>query len=493
MKTYLTSSKFALVLIFNFSFLIFNSSFSQAPTVQDCLGAIPICQNVYVEDNSYQGSGNYPNEIYNPTGDCTLDCPGSCLDGEQNSVWYIISVLHDGDLRFTIDPAGNDDYDWAVYDVTELGCPDIYANYSQMQKSCNAYGQPPDGETGISTGNGGTSDCSHCGSSGSKLWNMDLPVTKGRTYVLVVENWSGSNQGYILDFSGSSATIIDNKPPALDTVFTVGITCGEMEITVRFSERVMCESVDPSDFMLTGPGGPYDVVDVQGENCMLGGETEMRFSLILDRPISSNGEYSLQLVPGNDVYDGCNNMATADTIDFNLDLGAPVVIDTGIVITGANFGENNGQITGLIVSGNEPLAYFWTDENHDTVGTDLELHNVYPGNYYLKVTDANNCETLAGPYFVEQLESLPEDQESGTGSISVFPNPNPGKFTVQMSKDVASISIFDMVGIKLHYFDKEEIRSGTLLLDLTRNGAGIYLIKATLNSGMVVTRFVDIF
>ena len=199
MKTALTNSGFAMVFIACFSFFVFHFSltYAQVPTVQDCLGAIPICQDVYEELNSYSGSGNYPNEIYNPTGDCTLDCPGSCLDGEQNSVWYIITVQHDGNLRFTLDPAGNDDYDWAVYDLTEFQCSDIRYNYSQMQKSCNAYGGPPDDSTGISTANGGTTDCNHCGSGGSSLWNMDLFVTKGRTYVLVVENWSGTNDGFM--------------------------------------------------------------------------------------------------------------------------------------------------------------------------------------------------------------------------------------------------------------------------------------------------------
>lgn len=36
-------------------------AFPQVPTTQDCLGAIPICQEVYQEDKSPTGSGNYTN------------------------------------------------------------------------------------------------------------------------------------------------------------------------------------------------------------------------------------------------------------------------------------------------------------------------------------------------------------------------------------------------------------------------------------------------
>ena len=94
---------------------------------------------------------------------CQNDCPGSCLDGEQNSVWYIFTVQVAGNLRLLIDPIGNDDYDWAVYDVTELRCADIVTSYNLMQKSCNAYGQPPDGNTGINTSMGGSTNCNTCG------------------------------------------------------------------------------------------------------------------------------------------------------------------------------------------------------------------------------------------------------------------------------------------------------------------------------------------
>jgi hypothetical protein len=488
MKAITTGFISLLIFIFHFSFFIFHfsSGYAQTPTVQDCMGAIAVCQEIYVEENSYSGDGNYHNEIFNPSGDCQQDCPGSCLDGEQNSVWYIFTVQVAGMLRLTIDPIGNDDYDWAVYDLTELRCSDIYTKYNLMQKSCNAYGQPPDGNTGISTPNGGTSNCNHCGGSGTSLWNKDVSVLEGRTYVLVVENWSGTNDGYTLDFSTSTASIYDNVRPELSAVLSDQITCGDTEIIVDFSENVMCESVDVSDFLVAGPGGPYNIIDVQGEACLVGGDMEKRYTLVIDRPINYDGDYSVQLKPLNFVYDACNNFAIGNTIVFNVDLGAPVINefglniqpatcglsngsitglqiigtppysylwkdeqgdpvgttldlqdiptgnyylqvsddntcstdggpyfvdqtgapqlnDAGLVITGANYGANNGQINGLSVTGTEPLVYMWTDENNDSVGNAIDLHDIYSGNYYLLVTDAYGCDTLAGPFFVQQI------------------------------------------------------------------------------------------
>ncbi len=309
MKASTKKNFYITILIFHFSFFVFHfsSSYAQMPTVQDCMGAIPVCQDIYVEENSYYGSGNYPNEIYNPTGDCTYDCPGSCLDGEQNSVWYIFTVQVAGLLRMTIDPAiDNDDYDWAVYDLSELRCSDIFSHYNLMQKSCNAYGSTTyNGNTGISSPNGGSTNCSHCGETGSNKWNMDLPVQQGRTYVLVVENWGSPEGGYTLDFSASTASIYDNVRPYLETVLADSISCGTSEIIVEFSENVKCNSVDPTDFQVSGPGGPYTVLDAQGQACMVGGDMEKKYTLIIDRPINSDGDYSVQLMPLNFVYDAC--------------------------------------------------------------------------------------------------------------------------------------------------------------------------------------------
>ena len=278
MKPVIIKVRFSLFLIFHFSFCVFQFSLvsAQVPTVQDCLGARPVCQVLYFEQDSYLGEGNYPDEIYESL-PCSQACPGSCLAGEINSIWYIWNVRESGMLRFTIDPVqAGDDYDWAVYDLTDLGCADIYTEYPLMQKSCNASGGYSNGITGISSEEGGDSDCNNCGIT--NRWNADLPVYEGRTYVLVIENLSSSSMGYWLEFSDSTAIISNDSPPVLDSVFISGIRCGVSEVTFSFSERVACEAVNPDDFLLTGPGGTYDILDVQGSVCMQGGEMDEEFT-----------------------------------------------------------------------------------------------------------------------------------------------------------------------------------------------------------------------
>lgn len=382
--------------------------FAQVPTEQDCLGAIPVCQDIYVQEDTYLGVGNYANEVYNNPGDCTQDCPGSCLDGEQNSVWYVFTVQQSGQLRLIIDPFyDDDDYDWAVYDISLFRCDQIYSNYTQMQKSCNAWGSSTfNGNTGISTQQGGTGNCNHCGDDPStNKWNADLSVTAGSTYVLIIENW-GTNPdgGYTLDFSSSTAVIYDNVRPNLSDVLEEEISCGVDYIIVDFSENVQCSSVQASDFLVDGPGGPYNVVDVHGEACDLGGDYESRYTLTLDRPINSDGDYSVQLIPMNFVYDACNNFALGNTIVFNVSLGAPQLITNQMVITPATCGIPNGSITGLsVVGSNPPFSYEWTDNNGTTVGTSIDLVDVLGGDYFLTITDENTCVTVEGPYTIPEV------------------------------------------------------------------------------------------
>ena len=76
-------------------FLVFLTSLKtlkSQSSVQDCVGAIAVCQNIYVQNSSFSGEGNFPNEI---TGGCLIE-------GEVNDVWYIVQVSSPGNLNFII-------------------------------------------------------------------------------------------------------------------------------------------------------------------------------------------------------------------------------------------------------------------------------------------------------------------------------------------------------------------------------------------------------
>ncbi len=285
--------------------LIINYTKAQVPTVQDCMGAIPICENVYTETNSYEDEGNYEDEIYASTA-----CPDYCMgSGELNDVWYTFTVQASGNLSFLITPNDmSDDYDWAVYDLTSANCSDIYGTPS-LQVSCNW--SDDSGTTGPNGGSG--FDCQdHFGTA----YNATIPVNVGETYVINVSNFSSTTSGFEIDFTASSANIFDNIPPYLLSVDAV--SCNATSITLNFSENVLCSTVETADFILTGPGGPYTITSITGPACAIGGTQENTYTITVTPSLSTNGTYTLTLDASlsGSVEDLCGNTAPTGFINF---------------------------------------------------------------------------------------------------------------------------------------------------------------------------------
>ena len=311
-----------------------NSGFAQSPE-QECANAIPVCQDVFFQPNSYSGYGN------------EQEVPASSCLGEQekNSVWYILNIQSGGDLEFTIDPVDSgDDYDFAIYNISGLNCSDIYIGVAEEVR-CNYCVTP--GMTGLSsTPDAGESEgcCDEpC------LWGPLLPVNAGETYVLVVSNYSSSADGYTLDFSASTADIYDITPP---TVVTAQGPCGENYFTLTLSEPALCSSIaaDGSDFSLTGPGGPYTITGAVGENC---GSFSSLITVYITPPLIIGSNYTLTVSTGSDgntLIDNCDNeMADPTTFDFTA-TSPPASIS----------GDNNiceGSSTTLTAS--QGTAYIW--------------------------------------------------------------------------------------------------------------------------------------
>ncbi|MCX6257471.1 MAG: hypothetical protein NTW49_06185, partial [Bacteroidia bacterium] len=329
--------------------------YSQVPTVQDCLGAIPICQNIYSTVNSYTGVGNYSEIGY---------FGSTCLDGENNSVWYIFTAETSGFLVFSITPNNMaDDYDWGVWDITNASCADIQNN-TINPLSCNSWGSLSgyNGPTGASTAMGGVGNSNGPGDTNGPEWNQDIPVLAGGTYVMMIDNWTASQYGYTINFSNSTATIFDDVSPWIDSI-TSTITCGTTSITFQFSEKVLCSTVQSTDFTLTGPGGPYTISSVSGNACTLGGNQEKVFTIVFSPAISTNGSYSLNLV--DTVTDLCGNVAPNGILDFQVTSipPAPTLTSNSPVCTNGTLSLTAFALAGATYHWTGPVGYSSSVQN----------------------------------------------------------------------------------------------------------------------------------
>ena len=356
MQRFNPSHIFALILI------LAGSLKAQVPTNQDCLDAIPICQNVYSTTISYSGEGNYPNEI---------NSGSSCLgSGELNDVWYTFTVQQSGNLNFLITPNNSsDDYDWAVYNLTNNNCSDIYTNPS-IEVSCNFSG------TSGTTGPNGGSALNSQNAAGTP-YNQVIPVTVGQTYVINVSNFSSTQNGYTIDFSASTAVIFDQIPPQILTVNNPG--CGGNTLTVTFSENILCNTVQLSDFSFSGPGGPYTVTNIFSAACAAGAQYDNSFTFTISPSITGAGTYSADLV--GPVTDLCGNICIYPA-------SLPFVVGSFSFTTSstpATCVASNGTAS-VNVTGAGPFTYAWSPN----VSTTNSATGLAAGIYTVTITDQSN-------------------------------------------------------------------------------------------------------
>lgn len=411
--------------LFSIIILVFQSVIAQVPNEQDCLGAIPICQSTYTQNNSYSGQGNYYNEIPDYPGALSDDnCPNNCLlDGELNDVWYIFTVQTSGNLNFSITPnSSSDDYDWALYNLTNNSCGDILTNNSTVQASCNFCGTG--GATGISaSGSGNCQPGNTCSN-----FNSSLPVTAGETYVLNISNFSSTQSGYILDFTASTASIFDNIPPVFQSVNTP-INCGATSITFTFSENVKCSTVSTGDFTISGPGGPYTVTAVSGAACIIGSPMENTYTITITPAISSGGTYQICLTnTAGSVADNCDNLAAPACFNFDV-----IGVTSTITSVDANCGAN-GSATINPSGGSGNYTYNWSTTPAQTGQTATGLP---AGTYTVTVTDGacsgTNTVTINNTGSVSIATSVIDANCGPNGSATANPSGGTGSYTYNWS------------------------------------------------------------
>jgi gliding motility-associated-like protein len=160
---------------------------SYAQVSPDCSNAIPICSNVPITAsvNGY-GEDDFPGVAI--LGDDCLEPTSPDGSIESNSAWYRFKVGEDGQLGFNIKFENDDDWDFALFragDCSDLGDP-VRCNFDVNEN--------PSGYTGV-----GVNPDTGTQSVGYDGW---LDVQAGEEYYLLINNFSGINSGFSMQFSG---------------------------------------------------------------------------------------------------------------------------------------------------------------------------------------------------------------------------------------------------------------------------------------------------
>lgn len=203
----------------------------------DCSTAIPICNNTPVNGGVEDyGLNDYGTAV---SSGCLELTPSGFI--ESNSAWYRFRTGASGQLGFNIGFDASEDWDFALYrasDCGELGAP-IRCNFydNRDENSYMGVGEDPTGDTA------------------TFLYEPWLEVTPGEDYYLVVNNFSNTNSGFSIQFTGQ--IFVTNPYDALDCTIVSNLL--GPPIAACEGDPIMLDSTTPDAlsyewYMDTGDG-----------------------------------------------------------------------------------------------------------------------------------------------------------------------------------------------------------------------------------------------
>jgi hypothetical protein len=301
---------------------------SQTGPEQNCDGAIPLCSGTYSYLGSYFGDGGI-DEVSHST----------CLSaGETNSIWYVFTCQTAGTFGFNIVTAN--DYDFALYDLTAIGgcafvpsATPIRCNFSATYGNTGLTVPPTSNELpALSVGAGG-----------APTMNGITNLTAGNTYALIVDNWTGDNNGFTINFLGTASIMDVTKP----TMTSIAPSCVAPTILLTMSEPIQCLSVQQNDFQLRfDPAGvntdvTAKITQILGFGCpVTSGALSTQIQITHDGTLAT-GHYRLVINPNPSLADKCGNIILAGSwIEFDYLADITLTATPSAICAGATISLN---------------------------------------------------------------------------------------------------------------------------------------------------------
>jgi len=406
----------------------------------DCFDAAVLCNKDPFVVQQVTGGGSDPTEANDAP--CLANAgPGNV---ESNSTWFTWTAANDGTLEFTLTPLNpSDDLDFVVYELPNgpLNCAD------KVPIRCMASGSfefpsPCMGPTGLREGEDDIAEPAGCNDPRQSNFLQPLDMEEGKSYALMVNNFSDTGNGFKVEFDGSGefqgpqAAFTTDEP---DNTVCVG---GEISFadasafalgsivnwTWSFGEDAQPATLagqGPHTVSYTSSGLKSVVLTIESDRgCVV---TEIGTILVeccsdhfsvdatiadLQCPDDNTGAIDLEVVNDYAPYSfqwsngaGTRNITTLTRGDYTVTISDaarcdtivtfPVIspdtlnIDTLITMPTCN-GGTDGAISLQASGGSPPYSYNWEQQGF-TSGNSLT--NLSVGNYSVVVRDDNDCET----------------------------------------------------------------------------------------------------
>jgi gliding motility-associated-like protein len=330
----------------------------------DCVISSLLCDKSPFAVQQVRGAGNDPREANGAP--CFEN--GSPGNVESNSTWFTWTALNAGNLTFTLTPLNpTDDIDFIVYELPQgaLDCR------NKRIVRCMASGDfrfPSRcmGPTGLRNGSTDDSEPAGCNNPRQDNFLAPLPMQAGRTYAIMINNFSETGNGFRMEFGGTG----EFQGPQAD------FTSSEADSTICVGQPITF--TDASSFALGsimkyewsfGPTASMTTSDQKGPQTV---------------SFNKAGTKSIILTITSDK--GC---VVTKIKTIKVECCPDHFSAAAGTVRNATCGENNGAIDLNITTQYPPYSYLWSDST-----TTEDLANLRPGRYTVTVTDQATCDTV---------------------------------------------------------------------------------------------------
>ncbi len=431
------SARFA----FRGTFKLCVNNYNEVPQPSgDCPTGVILCDKSAFTVQGVTGTGSINNEI----GNVGCNSGGGCIIQESSSTWYKWTCKDAGSLTFTLTPLNlSDDLDFVIYEL-----PNGIDNCSgKVPIRCMAAGENVGqalstwiscvGATGLRTGETDANETCGC-VAGSNNFIAPVDMVAGRSYALVINNFSNSGSGFSVEFGGTGTFL---GPEANFSIMPQTTVCVGEPITLTdlssFSGGLVGwqwsfgSHAFPATAITRGPHTVvYDRPGVKSITLTVRSDRGCLVTKVLtvlvqccddhfnvnagitntDCPSASTGAIDLSVTNDYGPYDyqwsngstlqditgieagmymvTITDEATCQTVE-TFTVGGPPAFQFDTLVTKPTCGGGmDGAVTLTVSGGTPPYQYNW--QNTGFTSNNF-LNNIMQGDYAVTVRDQNNC------------------------------------------------------------------------------------------------------
>ena len=141
----------------------------------------------------------------------------------------------------------------------------------------------------------------------------------------------------------------------------------------------------------------------------------------------------------------------------------------------------------VVLTGSGANSYQWVSSNSELfIGNPISITPQSSAVYTVTGTDANGCKNTA-KIIVDVNECTAINELTGNGGLSVFPNPNNGKFTVSAGAlSVTSVEVIDVAGRIV----SKSLASSNSEFDISGLANGVYYVKVITSQDVKIVKMI---